>query len=226
MAEREAPLLNGARHTMSSTTGTTMLRAAVVSASPLVRAGLRVALEEGGAIEVTATAASLSELVGLASTAIDVVVADAADVGDDAVATLGAPLLLLTGEDDASPAEWVAEGVSLVPRDAPGRLIAAAAVAAAAGLVALSPGLAADAMRPARPPVAEGAGTRRERLTVREMQVLEKLAAGMGNKAIAESLHISAHTAKFHVAQIIAKLDAASRAHAVAKALRTGLLEA
>jgi len=153
-------------------------------------------------------------------------VADAVDTGDDAVAALAAPLLLLTSDDDAPPAEWLAEGVSLVPRDSPGRLIAAAATAAAAGLVALSPGLAVDAVRPARPPVAEGSGTRRERLTVREMQVLEKLAAGMGNKAIAESLHISAHTAKFHVAQIIAKLDAASRAHAVAKALRTGLLEA
>jgi two-component system, NarL family, response regulator YdfI len=56
--------------------------------------------------------------------------------------------------------------------------------------------------------------------------VLEGLAQGLGNKAIAESLHISTHTAKFHVAQIIAKLDATSRAHAVAKALRAGLLEA
>ena len=85
MAEREAPLLNGSRHAMT-TAGPTMLRAAVVSASPLVRAGLRVALEEGGSIEVTATAASLSELIGSASTALDVVVADAVDAGDDAVA--------------------------------------------------------------------------------------------------------------------------------------------
>jgi DNA-binding CsgD family transcriptional regulator len=38
-------------------------------------------------------------------------------------------------------------------------------------------------------------------------------------------LQISTHTAKFHVAQIISKLDANSRAHAVAKALRAGLVE-
>jgi hypothetical protein len=45
------------------------------------------------------------------------------------------------------------------------------------------------------------------------------------NKLIARRLGISAHTAKFHVAQIIAKLQAQSRAHAVAKALRAGFVD-
>ena len=36
-------------------------------------------------------------------------------------------------------------------------------------------------------------------------------ALGLGNKAIAGQLHISEHTAKFHVGQILAKLDAGSR---------------
>jgi DNA-binding NarL/FixJ family response regulator len=64
-----------------------------------------------------------------------------------------------------------------------------------------------------------------EPLTPREQQVLAQMALGLHNREIAESLHVSAHTAKFHVAQIIGKLNAHSRAHAVAKALQAGLLE-
>jgi DNA-binding NarL/FixJ family response regulator len=50
------------------------------------------------------------------------------------------------------------------------------------------------------------------------------LAAGLGNKEIAARLHISDHTAKFHVSQILAKLTAASRAEAVSIAMRRGLV--
>ncbi len=64
-----------------------------------------------------------------------------------------------------------------------------------------------------------------ERLTPRERQVLAAMSNGLGNREIGGVLGISAHTAKFHVAQIIAKLQAQSRAHAVAKALRAGLVD-
>jgi DNA-binding CsgD family transcriptional regulator len=50
------------------------------------------------------------------------------------------------------------------------------------------------------------------------------LAAGLGNKAIGARLGISEHTAKFHVAQILGKLDAGSRAEAVSIAMRRGLV--
>ena len=63
-----------------------------------------------------------------------------------------------------------------------------------------------------------------ERLTAREHEVLAQMSHGLGNREIAQALHISPHTAKFHVAQIIGKLDASSRAHAVAKAYRYGLV--
>jgi DNA-binding CsgD family transcriptional regulator len=64
-----------------------------------------------------------------------------------------------------------------------------------------------------------------EPLTARELEVLRHLARGERNREIGAALAISEHTAKFHVAQIIAKLRASSRAHAVAKALRAGLVE-
>lgn len=61
-------------------------------------------------------------------------------------------------------------------------------------------------------------------LTARELQVLRMLADGLANKEIAGRLNISDHTAKFHVAQILAKLNAASRAEAVAIGIRKGLV--
>ncbi len=63
-----------------------------------------------------------------------------------------------------------------------------------------------------------------ESLTTRETQVLRMLADGLGNKIIAGQLGISEHTAKFHVAQILAKLGAGSRAEAVALGMRRGLV--
>ena len=63
-----------------------------------------------------------------------------------------------------------------------------------------------------------------EPLTTREQQVLELLAEGLPNKAIAARLGISDQTVKFHVASISAKLGATNRTEAVRLALRRGLL--
>jgi DNA-binding NarL/FixJ family response regulator len=61
-------------------------------------------------------------------------------------------------------------------------------------------------------------------LTAREVEVLRLLAEGASNKLIARRLGISVHTAKFHVASILEKLDATSRTEAVMSAIRLGLL--
>jgi DNA-binding NarL/FixJ family response regulator len=63
-----------------------------------------------------------------------------------------------------------------------------------------------------------------EALTTREIQVLELLAEGLPNKAIAERLAISDQTVKFHVASISGKLGAANRTDAVRRAVRRGLI--
>jgi DNA-binding NarL/FixJ family response regulator len=91
--------------------------------------------------------------------------------------------------------------------------------AAAALLVAA--GYHVDPMPPAAPfdkdlrPVA---------LTARERQVAELLVEGASNKVIARRLAISVHTAKFHVAAVLEKLEARNRSDAVAIALRDGLV--
>jgi DNA-binding NarL/FixJ family response regulator len=61
-------------------------------------------------------------------------------------------------------------------------------------------------------------------LTPREAAVLALLSEGATNKMIARRLEISVHTAKFHVASILEKLDATTRTDAVAQGVRQGLL--
>jgi DNA-binding NarL/FixJ family response regulator len=63
-----------------------------------------------------------------------------------------------------------------------------------------------------------------ERLTAREIEVLELLVEGLPNKAIADRLGISDQTVKFHVASICGKLSASNRTDAVRKALHRGLI--
>lgn len=71
---------------------------------------------------------------------------------------------------------------------------------------------------------AHAADTRRS-LTLREVQILECLADGLGNKEIANRLSLSEETVKSHVSNIYEKLGASDRAHAVAIALRQRMIE-
>jgi len=59
-------------------------------------------------------------------------------------------------------------------------------------------------------------------LSGREVEVLQLMAEGLPNKQIASRLGISLHTVKFHVAQILGKLDATSRTEAVTLGARRG----
>jgi len=63
-----------------------------------------------------------------------------------------------------------------------------------------------------------------EALTPRETQVLELVADGLSNKAIAGVLGLSDETVKFHLASIFGKLGASNRTDAVRLALRRGLV--
>ena len=71
-------------------------------------------------------------------------------------------------------------------------------------------GFAEDAVRPL--------------LTPRELEILACLGEGLSNKAAARRLGISAHTVKFHLEAVFAKLGATSRTDAVARGLRGGLI--
>jgi DNA-binding NarL/FixJ family response regulator len=205
-----------------------MLRVDVISSSTLVRAGIRAALDKAGRFEVAGTHASVEELLAEPVGGLDVVIVELGAGEQGAIAKCAAeglpPMVVLVDGSSAVVGDWLTDGLTVIPSDAPGEAIAAAAWAAASGLVATSRTMLTNALRfvPASQfgVLAAGLGP----LTAREDQVLAKLAQGLTNGQIADALHISTHTAKFHVAQIIAKLDASSRAHVVAKALRAGLV--
>jgi DNA-binding NarL/FixJ family response regulator len=61
-------------------------------------------------------------------------------------------------------------------------------------------------------------------LTTREREILALVASGTSNKGIARALSVSANTVKFHLAAVFDKLNAATRAEAVAEAIRRGEL--
>jgi DNA-binding CsgD family transcriptional regulator len=105
------------------------------------------------------------------------------------------------------------------PQGAGGRLAAdAGAPRLRAALGAVLQGLS---VREA-PWAAAPAESEHEPLTPRELEVFELLGKGLSNRDIGGVLGISAHTAKYHVAQILAKVGAATRAEAVSEGLRHG----
>jgi two-component system, NarL family, nitrate/nitrite response regulator NarL len=206
------------------------LRVQVVAADPLVRASLAAILHQEG----YTLAGQLSPDADLAAEAAvfrpDAVLWDLGwdpeagleDTLDQMAALSGAglPIVALLPQDQHADAVRAAGALGLLPRDASARALAAALDATAAGLLVLDPELVAStAPRSGQPtPLLP------EELTPREMEVLQLLAAGLTNRAIALELGISDHTVKFHVNAILGKLSAQSRTEAVAQAFRDGLL--
>ncbi len=134
----------------------------------------------------------------------DVVLANAAS----APVTAGVPVIML-GASDEGAAAVVPEGVSPAVLDAVLRVVTEGLIVRPAG----EPGGFASA---------EEASSV---LTAREAEVLAAVGAGLSNKEVARRLGISAHTVKFHLEQAFRKLGAGSRAEAVAKGLRRGVIE-
>ena len=137
------------------------------------------------------------------------------------------PAFVLLADTPSLP--WTAEALragarSVLPHDATPDEIIAALEAAAAGLVTLPAELIIDLVSATRGTATRAAGPPTQPLTRREIEVLGFLAEGLANKNIAARLGISEHTVKTHVASILTKLDAFSRAEAVAIGARQGLI--
>lgn len=152
---------------------------------------------------------------------IDIVLADG--LGADDIGALGdraVHLIVLADEGDA--ADLILAGAAAVlPPDAGAGTIGAAIALAGQGL-RLLPDLAFRTL--AGVETAPHANEEAPVLTPREREVLAAMADGASNKVIARRLGISFHTAKFHVASILTKLDADTRTEALARAARMGLV--
>ena len=66
----------------------------------------------------------------------------------------------------------------------------------------------------------------RPELSKRELEILEYIANGKSNKEIGTTLYVSEATVKGHVRSILTKLEAVSRAEAIAIARKRGLIRA
>jgi DNA-binding CsgD family transcriptional regulator len=105
-----------------------------------------------------------------------------------------------------------ADAEGLLPAGAGAAEIDAALRAVAHGLIVRSPGMRIPGFNAVQEAEA------RTLLTPRETQILDAIADGLTNKAIARRLGISLHTVKFHVESVFRKLGASTRTEAVARA--------
>ena len=137
--------------------------------------------------------------------------------------------LVLAADSAAREAALRAGARGVLPPDAEDEQLVAATIAVARGLVVRPAEVRGEAPFPPSVPLAipDTAASTAEpipALTPREREVLALLAAGAANKVIARRLGVSFHTAKAHVASVLAKLGASSRADAVARGIRAGLV--
>ena len=123
-------------------------------------------------------------------------------------------------EDNADA--WVLLGDEIVVRGAQ-RASARLAAEASASRLRAAVGAVLEGLSVRESPWFAGVAEH-EPLTPRELEVFELLGKGLSNRDIGGVLGISAHTAKYHVAQILAKVGAATRAEAVREGLRCGLI--
>ena len=209
-----------------------MTAIAIYSADPVLRCSLERQLRGDPAITVVGVADDPSVLLRLIDrNHVDAVLADSppreqlADWRNRHADT--AFVVLIDGYSDEDSLDALHAGArGILPRSAERNEIAVAVKAVTNGLAVLprellptllNGGSEADELLDSNDAV-------RTRLTPRELEVLAAMADGASNKAIARRLGISFHTAKFHVAAILDKLNADSRTEAVMRAAQLGLV--
>jgi two-component system, NarL family, response regulator YdfI len=210
-----------------------VIRVFIVAASPLARAGLENLLAAHD-VKVVGSSGTVEDLADqLSKAAPDVILIDVTgepfESALDSVTASGLAsdsnvVLLSDTISGSASAEALRAGIrAALPNNVSPDQLAAALQAAASGLLVLHPAHAEEAL-PASSNTASASDDLAEPLTPREIEVLQMLATGLSNKEIATRLHISEHTAKFHVASILGKLGAGSRTEAVSVGIRRGLV--
>jgi DNA-binding NarL/FixJ family response regulator len=221
-----------------------MILVAICAADAAMRDGIASLLEDTPGIDVVGM-----DVVGMDVVGMDVVGAAENEAGlVGLLESMRVDVVVMALEPDATPAavHGLAEDIALIAlvadragavaalqggaravlvRPAERAEIVAAVQAVASGLSVLPADLLDGLLQPGGSDNATAIATADgEALTQRELEVLALIAAGASNKLIARRLGISVHTAKFHVAGILEKLAAGSRAEAVAIAARLGLV--
>ncbi len=208
-----------------------MIRIVLVDDHPVVRAGLRALIDSQDDLSVVGDADGLERALEVVVDARpDVVLMDLslgahAASGVEVTAALRAldtppEVLILTTYDTESDIMRALEAGArgyLLKDAAPDKLFAGIR-ATARGETTLAPSVAATLIRRTT------AGT--PTITEREVQVLELLSSGVGNKEMARELFVSEATVKSHLSHIYAKLGVDTRAGAVAAAIERRIIRA
>jgi DNA-binding NarL/FixJ family response regulator len=197
-----------------------VIRVLIAARSAMTRAGLETLVASAPGLQL---AGSYPDAAAAEALHPDVLLAEGALEDLPPLAARAPAIVLLSSE--AQPAfthEAFKLGVrAVLARDASPGAILAAVEAAAGGLAVIEPGELEPLLAASVPaPVSIAAAA----LTARELDVLRLVAEGDANKEIAWKLGISEHTAKFHVASILGKLNAGSRTEAVTIGIRRGLV--
>ncbi len=230
---RTAPTSNLARIPMP---GTARRVIGIVAAYPSLRAGLGALIQQDPGFMASAispdTVLAWSQMPATSAIVdMDAVLIDPRDLAPEilnAIVQVGRgediPLLWLGHHGRLPDAARANVPGGTVSSHADGDTLIAAIRAIRVGLRVIDPELETDLGGPvASTPTAPVSGTVQP-LSPREHEVLELVASGLPNKAIARTLGISDHTVKFHVSSVLTKLDAGSRTEAVTIASRTGVL--
>lgn len=204
------------------------IRVLLVDDHAIVRAGLTALLDGVDEIEVVGTAVNgrqaLHEVGDLAP---DVVLMDLRMPDLDGVGAITAlqaepdpPAVVVitvheTDSDILAAIEAGATGYLL--KDAPADQVVAAVRAAHRGEPVLSPAVTQRLLRRSRQPTDRT-------LTTREIEILTHVAAGKGNRAVADALFVSEATVKSHLNHVFTKLGVDSRTAAVAMATDQGII--
>jgi DNA-binding NarL/FixJ family response regulator len=199
----------------------------IVAAAPALRAGLRALLADAGFVVAGESPVLAARDGGDVLLLNDVPPADLAA----ALTGRGHEAAVLLSADADRVAELRAlplRGWALLPPDVDAPGLTAAILAAHNGLAALPSAQLERALGGGSSTAAaltQDAGTEPgQTLTSREQAVLERVARGLPSKLIAGELGLSESTVKAHLSAIYGKLGASSRAEAVSKAARRGLI--
>ena len=203
----------------------------IVDDHTLVREGTRQILERAGGFEVVGEAAEGDGALAIAAAhEPDAVLLDLRLPGTNGVevarqmATVSpqSRVLMLSAFDDLDYVQAaLAAGVSgYLLKTAPGDELVAAIKAACAGETVLDPALAPHLAGAS----VTGSGTGMASLTSREREVVQLVAMGLSNKAIAQRLSISPRTVEGHLNHVFEKVGASSRSALVRLAMVNGLV--
>jgi DNA-binding NarL/FixJ family response regulator len=211
-----------------------VIRVVLADDHPVVRGGLRALLESLPAYEVVGEATDGDSAVReVQLTKPDVVLMDVQMPGVDGLeatrriraATPDVAVLVLTmfDDDDTVFAAMKAGAQGYLLKGAEQGEIDRAIRAVVAGEAIFGPGVAARVLRHFSDPPATPEDVPFPQLTDREREVLDLVAAGRRNAAIAEELFLSPKTVANHISSIFAKLAVADRSAAIVRARDEGL---